>query len=86
MTAFQLIGFLDPTATVGSGDALLLGLFKIMLIMGGLLYVAFAAIAIRQVHIMRSTLITRFSSFVQIASFVHFALAILVLISYFMLL
>jgi hypothetical protein len=65
-----------------SGEALLLGTFKIFFIIGALLYVLFAFIVIRQVHIMRKTLITEFSPFFTLLAYGHFALALMVLLLY----
>ena len=78
-----LINPFDPTVSLGTGEDLLLGLFKLMLIIGGVLYLAFALIVVRQVHIMRSTLITKFSPLVQLFSFLHLGLAAVVLAVYF---
>ena len=65
-----------------TGEAVLLGTFKFFFIVGALLYILFAFIVIRQVHIMRKTLITEFSSFFTLLAYAHFALALFVLALY----
>lgn len=49
---------------------------KIMFIIGALIYLIFSFVVVRQIHIMRSTLITPFSSFVQIIGYIHLLIAL----------
>jgi hypothetical protein len=49
---------------------------KLFALIGFSLYVAFAFIATRQIHIMRKTVITPLSGFVALLGYLHFLLAI----------
>lgn len=53
---------------------------KGLFIIGALLYLAFAFVVTRQIHVMRSTVVTPFSPVVQILGFVHLIMALLVLL------
>ena len=53
---------------------------KILFIIGALLYVVFAVLVTRQIHIMRNTVMTGFSPVVQALGYLHLALAIMVLL------
>jgi hypothetical protein len=55
-------------------------LTKILFIIGALLYVIFAVLVTRQIHIMRTTVMTGFSPAVQALGFLHLGLAIMVLL------
>jgi hypothetical protein len=61
----------------------LLTFIKWCLIILMIFYVAFAGVVIRQIQIMRQTLVTTFSPTLKILGFVHFALAFLVLLVFF---
>jgi hypothetical protein len=61
-------------------QVLVLLLVKLLLLIGALVYLIFSFIIIRQIHIMRSTLITPFSSIILIAGYIHLAFAIGVLV------
>ncbi len=79
----------DPLNTFGGNfdeNALLVGVFKILFIAIALFYVVFAVIVIRQVQIMKNTLITPISPVLLIAGFIHLLLAIGVLLLFFVIL
>lgn len=67
----------DPLAATGN---LVLLLFKAMFIVAALLYLVFAGVVIRQVHIMKRTLITDFSPLVLVAGYAHFIITLVVLV------
>ncbi len=74
---------IDGVLAEGFGLGLLLGLFKLFLIVGGSLYVFFAFIVIRQIAIMRKTLITSFSPLFTVLGYAHFIVALLALLFFF---
>jgi hypothetical protein len=53
---------------------------KVFALIGFSLYVAFAFIATRQIHLMRKTVITPLSGFVALLGYAHFFLAIAALV------
>lgn len=57
-----------------------LGVIKIMFVITGILYVLFAGLVVRQVSIMKKTLITPFSSVIEMVGYLHLFIAILVLL------
>jgi len=67
------------TLPVGVGDFVLLSV-KTLFIIGALLYLVFAFVVTRQIQVMRSTVITPFSTTVQILGFVHLLMTLAVLI------
>ncbi len=69
--------------TPGFEQGLLLGVFKFFLIVGAILYAFFSFIVVRQIAIMRKTLITEFSPIFTILGYVHFALALFVVFFFF---
>ena len=75
-----VIGLASPPLLTGEAANVALGLVKILFIIAGLLYVTFAVIVTRQVHVMRNTLITPFSPMVQLFGYVHLAVSVLILI------
>ncbi len=50
---------------------------KIMFVLGGGLYVIFAFVVIRQISLMRHTLITSFSRVIQLIGYFHFICALI---------
>ncbi len=57
-------------------SSILLSIFKILFILSALLYVFFAGIVIRQIHLMKETVHTPFSPYVLLLGYAHFAFAI----------
>lgn len=57
---------------------------KILFVIGGALYIVFAFVVVRQITLMRQTLITSFSTIIQIIGYVHLIFSVLVLL-YFLL-
>jgi hypothetical protein len=53
---------------------------KVFFLISFALYVAFAFIATRQIHIMKKTVITPLSGFVTLLGYIHFFLAIAALV------
>lgn len=76
---WQLTGtFTNPTIAPGDFNDLLLLFVKIMFLVGSGLYVGFGIIVIRQIRIMRQTLITPFSGTLRVLGYTHLALTIIV--------
>lgn len=67
-----------PTQDPAFFSGILLSLFKLLFILSALLYVFFAGIVIRQIHLMKETVHTPFSPYVLLLGYAHFALAIAV--------
>ena len=61
-------------------NALLIGVFKLLFILVAAFYVLFAVIVVRQVQIMKNTLITPVSPILLVLSILHLLLAIGVLL------
>lgn len=57
-------------------DTALLGFVKLLFIVGGALYFVFAFIVIRQIAVMKKTLITPLGNHVSILGWLHLALTI----------
>lgn len=68
------------------GTVALVWVFKILFIVAAVLYVLFAFVVTRQIHVMKSTLITSFSSMVTLLGYLHLAFAIGVLVFFIMVL
>lgn len=78
----QLTLFSNSTGPVPfTFSTLLEALLKILFVIGAMLYLVFAFVVVRQIHVMKSTVITPFSPVVQLLGFVHlvFAFSILLL-------
>lgn len=73
-------GITEPGLNFGSQEELLLIFVKLMFVLGGLLYVIFAIVVIRQVGLMRSTVETGFSLILLLISLAHFIFALLALL------
>ena len=81
MSLFQLtFGLNNPVTTSGDINTIALLLTKILFVLGAFLYVLFAVVVTRQIHIMKSTVRTPFSPVVQALGYLHLAFAIMVLI------
>ncbi|MCA9369745.1 hypothetical protein KC686_01165 [Candidatus Woesebacteria bacterium] len=79
----------DPTGgglTNSSIEELTRLVFKGMFLVAGVLYVAFAFVVVRQIHIMRSTLITSVSPMLLLIGYIHLVVSIIVLLMFFLLL
>ncbi|MBU0979010.1 MAG: DUF5657 family protein [Patescibacteria group bacterium] len=61
----------------------LLWFIKWCLIVLAIFYVAFSGVVIRQIQIMRQTLVTSFSPVLKILGFAHFGFALFVLLIFF---
>ncbi|MBU0576433.1 hypothetical protein KJ707_02490 [Patescibacteria group bacterium] len=53
---------------------------KLLFVVAGVLYLVFSAVVIKQIYSMQKSLVTSFSKHLRIIGFVHFGLAILVLL------
>lgn len=60
-------------------EDLTLLVFKVMFILAAFLYVLFSIVVVRQISIMRSTLITHVSSILTLLGYVHLLMSIIVL-------
>lgn len=63
-------------------DNFIFGLFKNLFIIGGIFYVIFAIVIIRQIQIMNRTLITTFSPVVRLLGYLHLIFAVGILLFY----
>lgn len=82
LTFFQAPFFLDSqwgTFPVGINGFFLLGV-KGLYIIGAILYLVFAFVVIRQIQVMRNTVLTPFSSVVQALGIIHLLMALAILI------
>ena len=68
--------FSQPLLFTTAANAVVLFFIKIMLITGALLYLIVSFIMIRQIQIMKSTLITPLSGILQLLGFLHLLFAI----------
>lgn len=59
----------------GMANELLLAAFKFFLVVSALLYMIFSFVILRQIKIMKNTLITSFSPVIRTAGIIHLALA-----------
>lgn len=69
----------DSIILLPSAQLLILMLVKLFFVIGGLLYFIFGFIVVRQIQLMRSTVVTPFSSVIQLFGLVHLLFAFLVL-------
>jgi hypothetical protein len=72
----------DGVGMIPLDTQLLVLLFvKLLLLLGALAYLVFAFVVVRQVQVMRSTLVTPLANVIQIFGFLHllFALGVLIL-------
>ena len=77
---FQLLLNTSGNFLTGDMNDLTLLLFKVMFVVTAFLYVLFAIVVVRQISIMRSTLITSFSPLLTMVGLVHLLFSIGVLI------
>lgn len=73
------ISLTDPFSPM-FGHSLFLLLFKILFVLAAFLYVLFSFVVIRQISLMRKTLITPFSPVLSILGWLHSVIAIIVLL------
>ncbi len=66
--------------TETDADTLLVSILKLFLILGGLLYVVFTFVVVRQIDIMKKTLITQISPLITTLGIVHLTAAVVILI------
>jgi len=72
-------GLILGTKTIDQTIPLLVdSTLKIIFVLLAALYLAFAFVIIRQIHIMKNTLITHFSSVISLLGYLHFGLALIV--------
>lgn len=57
-------------------------IFKHFFIFGGIIYIVFAVVVIRQIATMRKTLVTSFSPVIRLLGYLHLALSLAVLLFY----
>lgn len=67
---------------VGAGALFFYSLMKIFFVVGGIFYLIFAFVVLRQIHLMQSTVITPLSGFMKILGLLHLLLALGVLFFY----
>jgi hypothetical protein len=67
----------DGTPLAFEGDAIT-AFFKLLFVILAFLYVLFSFVVIRQIEVMRMTLITSFSPLVRLLGFLHLAAAVVV--------
>jgi hypothetical protein len=82
MMHFQLLLSQNTPGLVGVSEVgILSAIFKVLFLLSVAFYIVFAVIVIRQVQIMKNTLITSVSPVILMASILHllFALGILIL-------
>lgn len=80
MILFQtLLSPNNPRLNSINEASLLNGLFKVMFLLSIVFYIIFAVIVIRQVQIMKNTLITPVSPLILLLSILHLILAIAIL-------
>lgn len=56
--------------------------FKGFFVVAALLYLIFATLVVRQINVMRTTLITSFAPFIKTLGFIHFGIAVGVFVFY----
>lgn len=76
----------DPLLINLTSSPIFLGFFKILFIIGAVLYVIFSFVVVRQITIMRQTVMTGFSPVVQLAGYLHMLLAVVALLLFIILL
>jgi hypothetical protein len=72
------LSFGSDSITSSNLDGLLLMGLKATFILGVLIYLVFAIIIVRQIHVMKKTLITPFSPIVQTIGYTHLAVVLFV--------
>lgn len=79
-TSLSELGTDSASFTPDSTEALLISAIKLLFLLAFGLYAIFAFIATRQIRIMKRTVITSFSSVVDLIGLIHLGLALLVFI------
>ena len=74
-----LTSFSDVFFNPDTEQSLLLLLFKLLFVLTAFLYVLFSVVVIRQISIMRRTLITPFSPMLSVLGWIHALFAVFVL-------
>jgi hypothetical protein len=69
-----------------TNTAIFTGLVKLLFIIGAILYVIFSFVVVRQITLMRQTVITSLSSVLQLLGYLHFVFAVGVVILFFIIL
>lgn len=59
---------------------LFLGVMKVMFVIAAILYVLFSFVVVRQIELMRKTVVTSLSAFLQLIGYIHLVFSILVVI------
>jgi hypothetical protein len=67
-------------------SVIFLGILKVMFIIAAILYVLFSFVVVRQITLMRQTVVTSLSSFLQLIGYIHLIFSILVVIIFFLVL
>ncbi|MDQ5951142.1 MAG: hypothetical protein QG639_419 [Patescibacteria group bacterium] len=87
MTFFQVMLSSNPGAIANFQQIdILSGIFKVLFLLSVFFYVIFAVIVIRQVQIMKNTLITPVSPVILLASILHLLVAVGILFLFFFIL
>lgn len=63
-------------------NSAVLGIFKIFFVIASLLYIIFAIVVVRQISVMKKTLITSFSPVITVLGFIHLIFAIVMSLFY----
>ena len=71
-----------PTINPDNVNQLILNLFQDFFIIGGIFYIIFAVVVIRQIIVMKKTLITSFNPVILTLGYIHLGLAVAVLLFY----
>lgn len=71
-----------PIFQANNLNSLILALFQTFFILGGIFYIIFAIVVIRQITIMKKTLITTFNPVILTLGYIHLGLAVAVLLFY----
>lgn len=66
----------------GTPNDILLSLFKLFFIFGSGFYVLVSFVIVRQIHVMKNTLITSFSPVIRTVGYLHLILAVSLLLFY----
>jgi hypothetical protein len=67
-------------------SVIFLGILKVLFIIAAILYVLFSFVVVRQITLMRQTVVTSLSSFLQLIGYIHLIFSILVVIIFFLVL
>lgn len=69
-----------------TGSPIFLGVFKVLFIIAATLYVLFSFVVVRQISLMRQTVVTSLSTFLQLVGYVHLIASIIVVAIFFLIL